>query len=178
MNQTSLRSQLPILSSNVGSRTCPSSISPTSPSAWPSQASLAHFMTGTCTANFSGICCLETRKENFALPESKGKTFADLNKLALAKETAKKAADQISSSVVGAQSAAVRVHGSARSFVVVQVITNVTVPADEVSWSYTRRVKGIRNHACYRCGGHGHSPTESFYKDAKCHFTKKIRRFD
>ena len=50
-SQTSLRSQLPILFNNVASRTCPSSISPTSSSASPSRASSTHIMTGRCATN-------------------------------------------------------------------------------------------------------------------------------
>ena len=78
-NQTSLRSQLPILSTNVASRTCPSSISPTS-------------------------------RRSLATSRQPRPPMA-----------------------------------SARSFVVVQVITIVTVPVDKVPRSHARRVKG--NHA-------------------------------
>ena len=48
----------------------------------------AHYDRALRDQFISGIRCLETRKEILALPESKGKTFADVYKLALAKETA------------------------------------------------------------------------------------------
>ena len=115
----------------------------------------------------SGIRCLETRKEILALPESKGKTFADVYKLALAKETAKKAADQIASSVVGDQSAAAPVHGVRQKFRRGPGDHHRDRPSGRGS---AESRSSSERKPCYRCDRHGHFPAECFYKNAKCHF--------
>ena len=125
----------------------------------------AHYDRALRDQFISGIRCLETRKEILALPESKGKTFADVYKLALAKETAKKAADQISSSVVDDQSrsAAAPVHGVRQKFRRDRPSGRGSAEARSSSQQTSRK-------PCYRCDRHGHSPAECFYKQAKCHF--------
>ena len=125
----------------------------------------AHFDRALRDQFISGIRCLETRKEILALPESKGKTFADVYKLALAKETAKKAADQISSSVVDDQSrsTAAPVHGVRQKFRRDRPSGRGSAEARSSSQQTSRK-------PCYRCDRHGHSPAECFYKQAKCHF--------
>ena len=125
----------------------------------------AHYDRALRDQFISGIRCLETRKEILALPESKGKTFADVYKLALAKESAKKAADQISSSVVDDQSryAAAPVHGVRQKFRRDRPSGRGSAEARSSSQQTSRK-------PCYRCDRHGHSPAECFYKQAKCHF--------
>ena len=124
----------------------------------------AHYDRALRDQFISGIRCLETRKEILALPESKGKTFADVYKLALAKETAKKAADQISSVVDDqSRSAAAPVHGVRQKF-------RRDHPSGRGSAEARSSSQQTSRKPCYRCDRHGHSPAECFYKQAKCHF--------
>ena len=164
-SQTSLRSQQPILFNNVASRTCPSSISPTSSSASPSRASSTHIMTGRCATNLfpASVAWKPGRRSSLFLsrrakPSLKFTTY----KLALAKETAKKAADQISSSVVDDQSrsAAAPVHGVRQKFRRDRPSGRGSAEARSSSQQTSRK-------PCYRCDRHGHSPAECFYKQAK-----------
>ena len=127
----------------------------------------AHYDRALRDQFISGIRCLEARKEILAVPESKGKTLADVYKLALAKETAKKAADQISSSVVVEESAAAPVHGVRQKFRRGPGGHHRDRPSGRGS---VESRSSSERKPCYRCGRHGHSPTECFYKHAKCHF--------
>ena len=129
----------------------------------------AHYDKALRDQFISGIRSLETRKI-LALPESKGKTFADVYKLALAKETAKKAADQISSSVVDDQSgsAAAPVNGVHQKFRRGPGYNHCDRPSGQGSTE--SRSSSQQRKPCYRCYRHGHSPAECFYKHAKCHF--------
>ena len=125
-------------------------------SASPSRASSTHITTGRCATNLfpASVAWKPGRRSSLYLKNALRKTFADVYKLALAKETAKKAADQISS-VVGEQSGSCSgrpVHGVRQKFRRDRPSGRGSAEARSSSQQTSRK-------PCYRCDRHGHSPT-------------------
>ena len=142
-SQRSLQSQLPNLSNNVASRTCPSSISPTSSSFSLSRASSTHIMTGRCATNLfpASVAWKPGRRSSIYLSRrakpSLMLTSSHWRKKLPRKERIRSRRPSLATSLNLRRRPPM---ATARNFVEVQVITTVTVPADEVPWSHARRV--------------------------------------